>query len=179
MRFVVGAALCCEEVDAGNRSLSAIPASSQHKAAPTGLGAGQAEPKPAVISLDLFDLARLLNRSSRCDKVARSNTARRPSIRSFFVSSHGRQTDALETAGGGKHPHYPRGGRRVRQPGDAVLDRQGFRRDAAPGAQGLLPGQAAIPGDARRHPVEIPGDVQFPRQDGRGNGPGTDHPRQP
>lgn len=52
--------------------------------------------KPPVISLDFFDLVRLLNRSIRCDRVTRSNTAHRPSIRSFFVSSHGRQTDALK-----------------------------------------------------------------------------------
>ena len=42
------------------------------------------------------------------------------------------------------------------QAGDALLDRQGQRGDAAPGAEGVLPGEAAVPAAARRHDLEVP-----------------------
>ena len=51
---------------------------------------------------------------------------------------HCRRAHAPAAPGGREHPHHARGGRRVRAPGDAVLDRQGLRGDAASGAQGLL-----------------------------------------
>jgi undecaprenyl-diphosphatase len=47
--------------------------------------------------------------------------------------------DPPAAAGGREHPHHARGGGRVREAGDAVLDRQGQLGDAAPGAQGVLP----------------------------------------
>ena len=75
-------------------------------------------------------------------------------------------TDAPPAAGGREHPHHARGGRRVRAPGDALLDRQGQRRDAAPGAEGVLPVAAAVPAAARRHDLEVPGDVRVPRPHG-------------
>ena len=51
----------------------------------------------------------------------------------------------------------------TREAGDAVFDRQGQRGDAAPRAQGLLPGAAAVSAAARRHDLEVPGDVRVPR----------------
>ena len=52
------------------------------------------------------------------------------------------------------------------QPGDAVLDRQGQLGHAAPGDEGLLPVEAAVPVGARRHHVEVPGHVPVPRRHG-------------
>jgi sulfate adenylyltransferase small subunit len=52
----------------------------------------------------------------------------------------------------------------VRTPGHAVFDRQGQRGDAAPGGQGLLSVQAALPAAARRHDLEVPGHVRPARQ---------------
>ena len=43
-----------------------------------------------------------------------------------------------------EHPHHPRSCRRVPQPGDALFDRQGFLGHAASGAEGVLPGAAAV-----------------------------------
>ena len=45
-----------------------------------------------------------------------------------------------------------------RNPGHAVLDRQGFERDAAYRAKGLLSRQAAVSADACRYDLEIPRD---------------------
>ena len=47
-------------------------------------------------------------------------------------------TDAPATARSREHPHHARGRRRVREAGDALLDRQGQLGHAAPGAQGVL-----------------------------------------
>ena len=57
--------------------------------------------------------------------------------------------------GGRGHPHHPRGGRRVRAPGAAVLRRQGLDRHAAPGHQGVRAGPGAVPGHARRHRPQL------------------------
>ena len=65
------------------------------------------------------------------------------------------------------------------RPGDAVLDRQGQLGDAAPGAQGVLPVAAAVPAAARRHHLEVPGDVRVPRPDGRGARAGPARPPEP
>ena len=43
----------------------------------------------------------------------------------------------LRAARGREHPHPPRGGRRVREAGDALLDRQGLVGAGAPGAEGV------------------------------------------
>ena len=52
------------------------------------------------------------------------------------------------------------------RPGDAVLDRQGQRDDAAPGEEGLLPGAAAVPAAARGHDLEVPRHVRTARTHG-------------
>ena len=76
------------------------------------------------------------------------------------VARGGRQVEAPRDPGapdappaprGREHPDHARGGRRVRQARDALFDRQGQRGDAAPRAQGVLPGAAAVPAAARRH----------------------------
>ncbi len=59
-------------------------------------------------------------------------------------------------ARGRSHSRAERGGRGIPESGPALLDRQGFERAAASCAQGLLPGQAAVPLHACRHDVEIP-----------------------
>ncbi len=77
------------------------------------------------------------------------------------------------------HPYHARGGGRVPQAGDALFHRQGFHRHAARGAEGLLPGRAALPPAPRRHDVEVQGDDRLPR---RGRAPrrhGADRPHQP
>ena len=68
-------------------------------------------------------------------------------------------------AGGREHPHLPRGGRAVPQAGAALFDRQGLHGPAAPGAQGVLSGQAAVPAAARRHDLEVPRHDRLPRPD--------------
>ena len=52
----------------------------------------------------------------------------------------------------------------MRQAGDALFHRQGQRGDAAPGAQGVPPGAAAVPAAARGHDLEIPRHVRVPRR---------------
>ena len=71
-------------------------------------------------------------------------------------------------AGGGEHPHHARGGRGRREAGDALLDRQGQRGDAAPGEEGVPSREAALPAPPRRHDLEVPGHVQAARPDGEG-----------
>ena len=81
--------------------------------------------------------------------------------------------------GGREHPHHARGRRRGREAGDALLDRQGQLGDAAPRAEGVLSGAAAVPAPARRHDLEVPGDVRVPRPDGARARPGADRAHQP
>ena len=50
---------------------------------------------------------------------------------------------------------------------DALLDRQGQRRDARHRAEGVLSGEAALSAVARRYEVEVPRDDRLPRPDGR------------
>ena len=50
---------------------------------------------------------------------------------------------------------HPRGRRRVRAPGAAVLRRQGLRRHAPPRPPGVLAGADPVPGDARRHRPQL------------------------
>ena len=67
----------------------------------------------------------------------------------------------LQRLGSREHPYPARGRRRGRQPGDALLHRQGQRDDAAPGDEGLPSGGAALPllhVDTR---LEVPRHVQF------------------
>ena len=54
----------------------------------------------------------------------------------------------------------------VREAGDAVLGRQGQRGACCTWREGVLPVGAAVPAAARRHDVEVPGDVRVPRPDG-------------
>src|SRR5690606_26765678 len=63
----------------------------------------------------------------------------------------------------GEHPPPARGGRRVPQPGAAVLGGQGQLGAAAPAAQGLRPREAADPAAARGHALEVPRDDRLPR----------------
>ena len=69
----------------------------------------------------------------------------------------------LKATRGREHPHHPRGSRRVRAAGDALLNRQGLRRHAAAGAEGVPPRTAALPTAARRYDLEVPGDDRVPR----------------
>ncbi len=57
----------------------------------------------------------------------------------------GYQSHASETTRSGEHPHHPRGRRRIRQSGDALLDRQGLLGDGPLGAEGLFPGKPPFP----------------------------------
>src|SRR6185312_11121984 len=57
--------------------------------------------------------------------------------------------------GGRVHRHHARGRRRVPQSRDVVFDREGLRRHAAPGDEGLLSFQAAFPAAARRYALEV------------------------
>jgi sulfate adenylyltransferase subunit 2 len=52
------------------------------------------------------------------------------------------------------------------KPGDALLDRQGLGGDAAPGDEGVLSVQAALPAAPRRHDLEVPRHVRAARADG-------------
>src|SRR5688572_24810867 len=70
--------------------------------------------------------------------------------------------------GGGEHPHHARSGGRSLESGDALFGGQGQLGDAASRPQGVLPGQASVPVDARRYDVEVPRDVHVPRPHGRG-----------
>ncbi len=76
-----------------------------------------------------------------------------------------RAAHASAAARGREHPGHARSGRRVRQAGHAVFDRQGQRGDAARRAEGVLPGAAAVSAAARRHALEIQGDVRAAQQD--------------
>ena len=53
---------------------------------------------------------------------------------------------------------HARGGGGISQAGDALFDRQGLQRHAAPGDQGLSSGAAALSAAACRHDLEIPRD---------------------
>ena len=66
----------------------------------------------------------------------------------------------------------------MRQAGDALFDRQGFRRDAAPGAQGFFSGAPALPAAARRHALEVPRDDRVPRPHGEDAGLRAARPHQ-
>ena len=90
-----------------------------------------------------------------------------------------RAARASDGARSRKHPHPARGGRAGRAPGTAVLDRQGLLRPAASGAQGVLPGPAAVPAAAYRHDVEVPRHDPPPRRDGAAIRAGADRPHQP
>ncbi|CAA9391666.1 MAG: Sulfate adenylyltransferase subunit 2, partial [uncultured Phycisphaerae bacterium] len=76
---------------------------------------------------------------------------------------HQLQPDPPEAARGREHPHHPRGGGRVSEPGHALLDRQGQRGHGAPGPEGVPPRPPAVPADAREHDVEVPRDDRVPR----------------
>ena len=69
-------------------------------------------------------------------------------------------------ARGRGHLIFPRGRRAVPQAGADVFDRQGLDRPAAPGAQGVLAAEAAVPAAPHRHDVEVQGHDRLPRQDG-------------
>ena len=75
----------------------------------------------------------------------------------------GRRAVRPRHARGGVDPHHPRGRRRVRAPGDALLRRQGLGPDAAPGAQGVRAGAGPVPDHARRHRAQLPRGDRVPR----------------
>src|SRR5262245_29705704 len=58
-----------------------------------------------------------------------------------------------------------RGRGRVQKARAGLVDRQGFGRAPASGAQGILSGQAAVPAAAHRYEVEVPGDDRVPGRD--------------
>ena len=64
-------------------------------------------------------------------------------------------------------------------PGDALLDRQGFLGAAAPRPQGVRARAAAVPPAARRHHVEVPRDDRLPRCPREGTRPRPPDPHQP
>ena len=55
------------------------------------------------------------------------------------------RADPPPAPGGREHPHHAGGGGREREPGDAVLHRQGQLGDAAPGPEGVLPVEPPFP----------------------------------
>src|SRR5690606_19793678 len=63
--------------------------------------------------------------------------------------------------------HLPRGGRRVREPGDPLLRRQGLHPHAAPGAQGVHARAGAVRAAARGHRAQLPRGPGLPRPHGR------------
>ena len=64
------------------------------------------------------------------------------------------------------------------QPGHALFDRQGQLRHAAPRAEGVLSGEAAVPVPARRHDLEVPRDDRVPGRAGEAPGPRSARPHQ-
>jgi hypothetical protein len=90
-----------------------------------------------------------------------------------------RAPDAPAAAGGRGDPDHARGGVGERASGDAVFDRQGQLGDAAPGDEGLLPVEAAVPAGARRHDVQVLRHVRVPRQHGEGTRPRPDRAPEP
>ncbi len=83
----------------------------------------------------------------------------------------GRNRGAVPAVASARHrgpvdPHHPRGGRRVRAAGAAVLGRQGLGGDAPAGPEGLLAGADPVPGDAHRHRPQLPRGARVPRPDG-------------
>ena len=67
----------------------------------------------------------------------------------------------------------------MRPAGDALFHRQGQLGDAAPGDEGLLSGQAAVPAAARRHDLEVPRNDRVSRRHGRPAGRGAAGAHQP
>ena len=68
------------------------------------------------------------------------------------------------------HLHHPGGGGRVRAPRPPLQRRQGLRRPAAPGLQGLQARAHPLPGPARRHGPQLPRGPRLPGRPGRGRG---------
>ena len=83
---------------------------------------------------------------------------------SFEAGSRIEVADAPRTPGVREHPHHAGSRRRGRQSRDALFDRQGQLRDAAPGDESVLSVEAAVSVAARRHDVEIPRDVRVSRR---------------
>ena len=75
-------------------------------------------------------------------------------------------------------PHLPRGGGRIRASGDALFDRQGFLGAAAPGAEGVPSGQAAVSAGPYRHRLEVSRNDRLPRPGGGQARAGPDRPHQ-
>ena len=107
--------------------------------------------------------------AARARGVARSSSSRssRSSAAWECRRDRPRQAHASAAARGRGDRRHARGRRRGREPGDAVLDRQGQLGHAAPRAQGVPSRAAAVPVPARRHDVEVPGHVPLPRAHGR------------
>ena len=97
---------------------------------------------------------------------------RRAARRSGRMSAALRRADAQAPAHpssaprGREHPHPARGGGGGREPGLALLDRQGFLGSSAPGAQGLRSRPPAVPAPACRLDLEVPRDDRVPRSSG-------------
>ena len=92
------------------------------------------------------------------------------------VFHHG--THASPAPGSRDHPDHARGGRRDREAGHAVFDREGQRGHAAHRAQGLLPGGAPVSAAPRRHHLEVQGDVRHARPHGARVRDGPHRPRE-
>ena len=70
----------------------------------------------------------------------------------------------LQSFGSREHPHPARGGGGARQSRAALFYRQGLGGAAAPGHEGLLSRQAALPAAARRYDLEVQGDDRIPER---------------
>ena len=80
-----------------------------------------------------------------------------------MADRHDLRTVAPRRARGRVDPHHPRGGRRVRAPGAAVLGRQGLGRRCCTWPRRRSGRHAPVPGDARRHRPQLPRGHRVPR----------------
>src|SRR5687768_6632444 len=92
----------------------------------------------------------------RCLTIALPNKPAWNRIATYrLLTGNDDPTDPPATPRSREHPHPARGRRRVRTARDAVLDRQGQLGAAAPGDEGFLSGEAAVPAAARRYHLEV------------------------
>src|SRR5260370_40463779 len=72
-------------------------------------------------------------------------------IRWYGSIAYGYKNQPFTSFGSGEHPYFPRGCGRISETRNAVFRRQGFVRDAAAGAEGLLSRADSVFAAACRH----------------------------
>ena len=92
----------------------------------------------------------------------RSPSAPSPAAAGRSSGDSGPDDEPSGRVGSRERLHPARGLRQARQAGHPLVARQGQQRRPVAGAQGVLRPRA-VPGDARRHREEVPGDVRLPR----------------